>query len=87
MTVAELDRWALQHNRGLVRLERVNDEPWWLRILGMNDSVDVVDVTTQGGQLQMNVYSQVLRGGERSAAAPDPDARSQAQGVFAGCSS
>jgi len=23
MTVAELDRWALQHNRGLVRLERV----------------------------------------------------------------
>jgi hypothetical protein len=72
---------------GSVRLERVNDEPWWLQVLGMNDSVDVVDVSTQGGQLQMNVYSQVLQGGDRSAAAPDPDARTQAREVFTGCSS
>jgi hypothetical protein len=71
---------------GLVRLERVNDEPWWLQVLGFNDSVDVVDATTQGGQLQVTVYSQVVQGGERSAAAPDPDARAQAREAFTSCS-
>ena len=73
-------------NAGSVRLERINDDPWWLEVIGFNDSVDVVDVTNQSGQLQMTVYSQVLEAGERSAAAPDQEARSQAREVFAGCS-
>jgi hypothetical protein len=73
-------------NAGTVRLERINDDPWWLEVIGFNDSVDVVDVTSQGGQLQMTVYSQVIEAGERSAAAPDQEARSQAREVFTGCS-
>ena len=72
-------------NAGSVRLERMNDEPWWLEVLGFNDSVDVVDVISTSGQLQVNVYSQVLASGQRSAAAPNEDARTQASEIFAAC--
>ena len=72
-------------NSGSVRLERMNDEPWWLEVLGFNDSVDVVDVISTSGQLQVNVYSQVLNAGQRSAAAPNEDARAQANEIFSAC--
>ena len=70
---------------GSVRLERMNDEPWWLEVIGFNDSVDVVDVVSTGGQLTVNVYSQVVDGDERSAAAPSDDARTEASQIFAEC--
>ena len=73
-------------NAGTVRLERMNDEPWWRQVIGFNDSVDVVDVSTQAGPLQLTVYSQVVAQGERSAAAPAEDARVEARQVFTGCS-
>src|SRR5690349_19722520 len=67
---------------GSVRLERTNDEPFWLNMIGINDSVDVLDATTQGSQLQVTAYSQVLRGEERQSAAPSEEARQQASDVF-----
>ena len=72
-------------NSMATRLERMNDEPGWREILGFNDTVDVVDVVSTSGQLQVNVYSQVLTAGERSAAAPNEDARTQASEIFSSC--
>ena len=70
---------------GAVRLERENDEPFWLNIIGINDSVDVLDATVTGAQLQVTAYSQILRGGERQSAAPSEDARREASEAFDAC--
>jgi hypothetical protein len=68
-----------------VRLERENDEPFWLNMIGINDSVDVLDATMQGTQLQVTAYSQILRGGDRQSAAPSEDARREARDAFDAC--
>ena len=68
-----------------VRLERENDEPFWLNIIGIADSFDVLDATMQGSTLRVNAFSQILRGGERQSAAPSDDARSEARDVLDAC--
>jgi hypothetical protein len=70
---------------GAVRLERENDEPFWLNMIGINDSVDVLDATMSGTELRLTAYSQILRGGERQSAAPSDDARREASETFDAC--
>ena len=70
---------------GALRLERQNDEPFWLNMIGINDSVDVLDATAQGAQLQVTAYSQILRAGERESAAPSDDSRREAREAFDAC--
>ena len=70
---------------GAVRLERENDEPFWRNMIGINDSVDVLDASTQGSQLQVTAYSQILRGDERLSAPPSAQARQEAQDVLDAC--
>ena len=72
-------------NGGMIRAERMNDEPFWLNVIGINDSVDVLDATLQGSQLLVVAFSQVLRGEERRSAAPSDEARRDAQAVLAAC--
>ena len=68
-----------------VRMERENDEGFWLNIIGISDSVDVLDATMQGSQLRVNAFSQILRGGDRESAAPSDEARREARDVLDAC--
>ena len=70
-----------------VRMERINDEPWYKEMLGFNDSLDVVNVTSDEGQLRVNVFTQVLGEGhgQRANVAPDDDSRTEAKDIFAAC--
>ena len=70
---------------GFARMERMNDEPWWLEVMGYNDTADVVEVNSTAGQLELSVYSQVLDGEERSAAAPSGDVRYEVNEIFSEC--
>jgi hypothetical protein len=70
---------------GAVRMERMNDEFFWLNMIGINDSVDVLDASTQGSQLRVNAYSQMLRGDERQSAPPSDTARREARDAFEAC--
>jgi hypothetical protein len=72
---------------GGVRMERINDEPWYKEMLGFNDSLDVVNVSSSDGQLRVNVFTQVLGEGhgQRANVAPDDDSRSEASDIFAAC--
>jgi hypothetical protein len=70
---------------GAVRMERMNDEFFWLNIVGINDSVDVLDASMQGSQLRINAYSEMIRGGERQSAAPSDQARREARDVLEAC--
>ena len=72
-------------NDSFVRMERTNDEAFWLNIIGIEDSIDVLDATTQGGQLRVVAYSQLMRGGERESAAPSDDARREARDAVDEC--
>ena len=72
---------------GGVRMERINDEPWYKEMLGFNDSLDVVNVRENDGQLLVNVYTQVLGEGHgrRANVAPDDESRDEASDIFAAC--
>ena len=72
---------------GGVRMERINDEPWYKEMFGFNDTLDVVNVDSDEGQLRVNVFMQVLGEGhgQRSYVAPDDDSRTEASDIFAAC--
>ena len=68
-----------------VRLERMNDEPFWLNIIGINDSVDVLIANQAANRLRVGAYSLVVRGESRDAAAPSEEARREASEIVAAC--
>jgi hypothetical protein len=73
--------------RGLIRAERPDEQPWWLRIVGLNDSVDVVDASIQGTPptLQATAYSVVIRAQQRQATRPSDEAREDARTIVSAC--
>jgi hypothetical protein len=73
--------------RGLIRAERPDEQPWWLRIVGLNDSVDVVDASIQGTPptLQATAYSVVIRAQQRQATTPSDEARDDARTIVNAC--
>lgn len=84
--VRELGYTVLNSNpMGTLRAERRNDEPWWLNMIGINDTYDVIDVNFAGGQLRVSAFSQVIRGSDRDPAAPSEQALLDANAVADEC--
>jgi hypothetical protein len=73
---------------GVIRAERMDEQPWWLRVIGYNDAVDVLDITVQGApaRIRAAAYTAVVRDQQRSAAAPSEEARDDAFTVQNSCS-
>jgi hypothetical protein len=68
-----------------VRMERENDEVFWLNMIGIEDSFDVLDARSEGPELRVVAYSELLRGDERQSAAPSDQARREARDVLDEC--
>ena len=68
-----------------VRMERTNDENFWLNMIGIEDSFDVIDVTAQGAQVQLVTYSELVRAGERQSAFPSDQSRRAAREAVEKC--
>ena len=76
---------SINRTNAEVRMERQNDEPFWLNMIGINDSVDVLIANQMGNRLRVSAYSVILRGEERDAAAPSEDARREASEIADAC--
>jgi hypothetical protein len=65
----------------------MDEQPWWLRVIGFNDAVDVLDVSLQGtpARLTAGAYTQVVRNQRREAAAPSDEARTDAHTLLSTC--
>lgn len=81
----DLGYTASNRSTAEVRMERVNDEPFWLNIIGINDSVDVLIANQASNRLRVSAFSMILRGQDRDAAAPSDDARREAAEIAAAC--
>ena len=68
-----------------VRMERTNDEQFWLNLVGIEDSFDVIDVSAQGPLVRLVTYSELVRGGERQSAFPTDQTRRAAREAVEKC--
>ena len=68
-----------------VRMERENDEGFWLNWVGIEDSFDVLDATAENGEIRVLAYSEMVQGSKRRSAAPSDKGRLEARDVIKVC--